>query len=265
MASLGMNRCLTISPHGQGSDDPSDDKHPVRAVRIAADVTEPLLTCEALLAAAACACVLVAACSSQGGHEAEALSRAAHIDGRAACLPGERGYLRASLRGSIDTELDWRGADLQCEGGARPEDRGVRMSFRGPVDAQGRRLRLVFGMAVLPGATVHRATPTNITVIVEGRNQIYATQGDDRCTVEAVAQEPLPSGMPAADRTADRAADRTADRVYRVAARGYCIDPAATLDGSGHLYINRFDFAGQASFEDNEIHAIAAHVDAPLP
>ncbi|MBS0388882.1 MAG: hypothetical protein JSR15_10420, partial [Proteobacteria bacterium] len=51
---------------------------------------------------------------------------------RATCLPGERGYLRASLRGEIDADLDWRGALLQCEGGARPDGRGLRVSFLGP-------------------------------------------------------------------------------------------------------------------------------------
>jgi hypothetical protein len=204
-----------------------------------------------VLGAIASACVVTAACSPHGGQHVAALSPSAPANGRAACLPGERGYLRASLRGAIDTELDWRGAGLQCEGGARPDDRGVRLSFLGPVDVEGRRLRLVFGIAALPGVNAHHATPTNITVIVEGRNQIYATQGDAKCTVEALAQEPLAFGQVAAG------------RVYRVAARGYCIDPAATLDGSGHLYINRFDFAGEARFEDNEIHGIAAQAGAP--
>ena len=44
-------------------------------------------------------------------------------------------------------------------------------------------------------------------------------------------------------------------RLYRVAARGYCIDPATSLDGSERLYMNRFDFAGLARFNDNELHA----------
>ena len=168
----------------------------------------------------------------------------------AACLPGERGYFRARLRGALDTELDWRGAGLQCEGGARPQGRGLRVSFLGPADASGRQLRLVFGIAARPGAGVSRTAPTNVTVIVEGQRQLYATQGDDKCTVESLTQEPVA----AATRPYPGEA-----RLYRVAARGYCIDPAATLDGSARLYINRFDFAGLARFEDNEVHASAAH------
>jgi len=167
-----------------------------------------------------------------------------------ACLPGERGYLRASLRGAIGAELDWRGAALQCEGGARPDGRGVRVSFLGPPDARGQRLRLVFGIAARAGAGATRNAPTNVTVIVEGRQQLYATQGDERCTVESLVQEPVPATAPPSP---------GATLAYRIAARGYCIDPAMTLDGSARLYINRFDFAGLARFEDNELHAAPNH------
>ena len=160
-----------------------------------------------------------------------------------ACLPGDRGYLRASLRGAIEAEPDWRGAALQCEGGARPDGRGVRVSFLGPADAQGHRLRVVFGIAAQPGEPSSAAAATNITVIAEGQNRVYATQGDDKCAVDTLVQEPLVAS----------------GHLYRVAARGYCIDPAATLDGSGRLYVNRFDFAGVARFEDNDLHGSASH------
>ena len=168
------------------------------------------------------------------------------------CLPGERGYLRASLRGAIDTELNWRGAELQCEGGARPGGHGLRVSFLGPPDTKGHRLRLVFGLGVRPGLSTRSPAATNITVIVEGQSQVYTTRGDDRCTVESLVQEPVIeaglSGLSPAPSTYF---------LYRVAARGFCIDPAATLDQRGRLYINRFDFAGLARFEDNDLHAAA--------
>ncbi len=171
------------------------------------------------------------------------------------CLPGERGYLRASLRGAIESDLDWRGASIQCEGGARPDGRGIRVSFLGPADAAGRRLRLVFGVATAPGSARSAAAATNVTVIVEGAARVYTTRGDERCAIDAMVQEPLPLASPVGPAT--HSAD--AGRVYRVAARGYCIDPATLLDGSAPLYINRFDFAGVARFEDNELHAATRH------
>lgn len=161
----------------------------------------------------------------------------------ASCLPGERGYLRVVLRGAMERDLDWRGAPLQCEGGARPEGRGLRVSFSSVAPGAGTKLRLVFGIAAQPGARRSDNLPTNITVIVEGGNRLYATQGDGKCQVESMVQQPL-----------DAAAG---EHAYRIAARGYCVDPATTLDGSGRLYINRFDFAGVARFEALDLSASA--------
>ena len=204
----------------------------------------PVLASLAACALALATCAL-AACSARVAPGPGATAPPA-----AACLPGERGYLRASLRGAIVADLDWRGAALQCEGGARPDGRGVRLSFLGPPDARGQRLRIVFGVAARAGAGITRNAPTNVTVIVEGRQRLYATQGDERCTVESVVQEPIPVAAPPSP---------GALLAYRIAARGYCIDPAMTLDGTVRLYINRFDFAGAARFEDNELHATARH------
>ena len=68
--------------------------------------------------------------------------------------------------------------------------------------------------------------------------------------MESLVQEPVPATAPLSP---------GAVLAYRIAARGSCIDPAMTLDGSARLYINRFDFAGVARFEDNELHAPANH------
>ena len=165
----------------------------------------------------------------------------------AECLPGERGFLRAKFRGALESELDWRGGGLQCEGGARPDGSGLRVSFLGPPDAHGHRLRLVFGIETKPGLGASRAVPTNITVIVEGAKQLYATQGADKCQVETMVQEPVATAH------GNRGASLMRD--YRIAARGYCIDPASSLDGAARLYIDRFDFAGLARFNENELYA----------
>ena len=193
------------------------------------------------------ACTIAAALvSSAACSQRQALGSVA--EAAVNCLPGERGYLRARVRGAIDADIDWRGAQLYCEGGARPDGSGLRVSFGGPPDAQGRRLRFVFGIAASPGSDASHDRPTNVTVIVEGRGQLYATQGEDKCSVESLSQQPLadpePGGTP------------SGLHVYRIAARGSCIDPAATLQGDGRLYINRFDFAGSAQFEESDLHAL---------
>jgi hypothetical protein len=149
----------------------------------------------------------------------------------ARCLPGDRGYLSMRLRGAIDADIDVRGADLGCEGGARPDGQGLRVSFQVPRAGPRPALRVVFGVDAAPRRDAPGPLPTNVTVIVEGQQRVYATQGTQHCSTEGVSQQAI-----------GQAGE------YRVAARGSCIDPAATLDGGERLYVDRFDFAGLAIF-----------------
>jgi len=158
------------------------------------------------------------------------------------CLPGERGYLRMSLRGAINAEIDARGSSLGCEGGERPDGRGLRLSFAVPALAGVPALRIVFGLDAAPRRNATGPLPTNLTLIAEGKQRLYATQGEEHCSIEGLDQQAV----------------GTAGE-YRVAARGSCIDPATTLDGAERLYVNRFDFAGLASFAPEEPGHVAAN------
>ena len=108
------------------------------------------------------------------------------------CLAGTgRGYLRARLRGALDLDVTWDGADLQCEGGPRPDGLGLRVTLAGePRGGGGRRLRFVFGIDDVPEGASVRARPTNVTLIFEGEQRLFATRGDDmalraiRCAID---------------------------------------------------------------------------------
>jgi hypothetical protein len=167
----------------------------------------------------------------------EGPSPASAAESSAGCLASRNGYLRASIRGALDLDLDWRNAEVACEGGARPENRGIRVSFAGPLRADGRRLRLVFGISNATEGRSDRALPTNVTVIFEGEKRIFATRGDDKCTVDELLQE----------RIGDLSG---ASRLYRVVARGFCIAPATSVDHRERIVISRFDFAGRVVYED---------------
>ena len=199
-----------------------------------------------LRCATGCLLLALAACGNRQPANATAppasAPRTAALAETPSCLPGERGYLQASLRGALEAELRWYGSELQCEGGARPDGKGLRLSMAGSLAGDGRRLRLVFGIAARPGENAQRAVPTNITAIVENGNRVYATLGDDKCAVEALQQQPLADTI-----------SSNGMRSYRVAARGYCVDPATTLDGRARLYINRFDLAAIASYEARDL------------
>jgi hypothetical protein len=165
------------------------------------------------------------------------------------CLPGERGYFQAAFRGALQSALDWRGAALDCQGGIRSSERGVRVSLQGTVPGSGERLRINIGIAAAPGASVSGAVPASVTVILEGAQRIYATRDDSHCAVESLRQEALPAELGTRGAPA-----------WRIAARGYCIDPLPALDAASgtageRLYVDRFDFAAIAHFDPEPPHA----------
>lgn len=152
------------------------------------------------------------------------------------CLPGGGGYFKARIRGALNLDINWHNAEMECQGGLRPDGSGLRVSFAGPAHA-GKRLRLVFGLSSVQEGKNARDLPTNLTVILEGGERLFATRGDDHCTVDDLRQERL-------------GAAEAQQRAWRIVARGFCIAPANTLNSDASILVSRFDFAGTAVFED---------------
>jgi hypothetical protein len=164
------------------------------------------------------------------------------------CFSVGGGYLRARLRGALDLDLNWKNADMQCEGGPRPPGRdnrsnGIRVSIGGPMRGDGHRVRVVFGIAGVEEGRGGQALRTNLTILFEGEQRIFATQGDDKCTVDSLTQERVEALGPG------RA-------VYRVVARGFCLGPATSLSRDERVIMTSFDFAGRVEFSDDDRHAI---------
>ena len=154
------------------------------------------------------------------------------------CLPGGNGYLRARIRGALNLDIDWHNAEIECEGGPRPDGSGLRVSFAGPQHADGRRLRMVFGVGTAKEGRTGHDLPTNLTVIFEGEERLFSTRGENHCTVDELRMERLGAlGGP--------------KRTWRIIARGFCIAPANTLNSDARILVSRFDFAGSAVFEDS--------------
>lgn len=162
---------------------------------------------------------------------------------RPGCFVAGDGYLRARLRGALDLDLDWKDAQMQCEGGPRPSGNGVRVSIGGPARGDGRRIRIVFGIGGITEGTSGKALPTNVTVLFEGEARIFATQGDDKCTVDSLTQR----------RVETLGGDHA---IYRVEARGFCLGPATSLSRNERLVLTSFDFAGRVEFSDDDRHDI---------
>jgi hypothetical protein len=157
----------------------------------------------------------------------------------AGCLPTGNGYLKARIRGALNFDIDWRNAELECDGGPRPDGSGIRLAFAGPKRADGRRLRVVFGVSAAREGRAGHSLPTNLTLIVEGAQRLYTTRGEDHCTVDTLSQQRLhTAGAP---------------RRYRIVARGFCVAPAATLNNAERILVSSFDFAGNAVFGDDAV------------
>jgi hypothetical protein len=119
----------------------------------------------------------------------------------------------------------------------RPTDGGIRMRFSRP-DGEGK-LVLVFGIAQLREGKSAQNVPVNVTLIREGAGQFFSTQGDDKCTLDAVTQDAI-VGIPHRSRS------------YQVTARGFCTQPARAVRGNGAVLLSRFDYSGRVDFESQD-------------
>lgn len=188
------------------------------------------------LLALACGCAHTAEPNATGSEQTPPIE----------CLPDGGGYLRARLSGAIEEELHWENEGTECSGAMRPTDGGIRLRF-GRLDPEsGVKIVLVFGVADLREGRAAKALPVNVTVIREGTGEFYGTQGDDKCMLDDVRQEPI-VGIP------------HRSRAYRVIARGFCTEPARAIQGQGAVLLSRFDFAGRVDFEAED-----TEDDAPL-
>jgi len=181
-------------------------------------------------AAAACCTLLVAGC---GHADTTGGTPAPGPTAEIFCAPAPEGFLRARLQGAIDAEIDWSApAVAQCLGGPRPGGDGVRLVYKGAVDAAP--LLIVIGVANLLPGTSARNVAANVTLVREGAGSFYSTQGDDKCALDDVRQEPIEGH----------------DGRYRLSARGYCTQPARALGASdaGSVLVTRFDVSALVDY-----------------
>jgi hypothetical protein len=156
----------------------------------------------------------------------------------ASCLPSHDGFLLARIRGANgagNVDIDWRDADMQCDGGLRPNERGFRLTFVGRLPRDGQQVRLVFGIAAGADEASARNVPTNVTIILEDEQKLYSTASEGKCTIDDLSLQPR---------------DAPLNAWRRVVARGFCTVPVSAIRGEDALLVDRFDFAGGLRDED---------------
>lgn len=175
------------------------------------------------LLAAACFLLGTGGCAQEPADAASSPSAQA-----AGCLAGGDGSFEADVRGALTADLRWSNADMQCDGSPHPDGRSIRITIAGPLPGAASRLRFIFGIDLRDAADgVAQAFPTNLTVLVEGGQQLYATRGHDKCAIETLQRTPLAGSN---------------GRLDRVKVRGYCIDPASDIPGTARLLVPTFSF-----------------------
>ena len=186
--------------------------------------------------------------------------------GLAPCTAPEGAFLHARIAGALELELDFRGANLSCDGMRRPDGKGLRVSFAGALGDE--HLTLVFGVPHLAEGASGRAVPVNVTIIRDG-GRVYGTRGEGKCVLDEVVQTAMAgSVVPVATMSGSQGGyavphapgvDPPAPRHWRIDARGFCLEPArAVAAGSvagDAILLTTFDFRGQLAWEPDPAEA----------
>lgn len=152
-------------------------------------------------------------------------------EGGESCVPGAR--FSGELYGELAAGIDWRGAELDCEGMPRPFDAGARLRFAGPAGSGERRLAFIVALPDLaPGATENELRAT-VTVIEEDNGRFFSNGDNPGCWSDVTAQEAL------------------AGTAASVAVTGivYCLTPLAGQHGNGSVRIGDIGYTGRIDWE----------------
>jgi hypothetical protein len=145
------------------------------------------------------------------------------------CAPG--GFLETALHGAIRADVRWQDDALTCEGMPRPEGRGARLRFSGPLnDAEdGAIVAIILGIPDLARDETESELPTNVTLIEEGAGRFFGTQDTSGCWTDIHEQFPVGA----------------APDVHRVAGTVYCVSPLAELNGGSSISFTDLSFSGR--------------------
>ncbi len=148
------------------------------------------------------------------------------------CPAVDDGYLSGYLYGALDRAIEWRGTDMTCEGGPRPNDDGVRLVFAAPIDDQRPRLVIVLGISGSIGDLIGAERVANVTLIEESSGRFFSSGGQERCwtTVESVDQE--------------------SDRL-RIGGEIYCQGSLPSLSDGSSITLRDFRYSGRLILDDS--------------
>lgn len=141
---------------------------------------------------------------------------------------GDSGYLRTTLYGSFEGEIDWSNGELDCEGMPRPNAAGARLRFAGTTAGSSHSLAFIVAMPGLERGATASELASNVTMIEEGSGRFFSTPGLESCWTDIDAQTRV---------------EGTAD-TWSIAGKLYCITPLPELNGDASVLLSELHFAG---------------------
>ena len=142
----------------------------------------------------------------------------------------ERGALKTSLYGGIETTLSWSGSDMSCESMPRPDGAGLRLRLAGQVSGQ--TLAFIIALPELQPGQAGIESPSNVTATVEGSGRFFSTPDLDTCWTDVLAQTAL----------------QEASSDYLLQGELFCIAPLGELNGDAAVSIARMSFTAPVSW-----------------
>lgn len=183
-----------------------------------------------LLAVGALAAIAFVASQSLGNREQAATSTAMPVSDRVdLCQSVDDAFLSGTLYGAIDRVIEWRGTDMTCEGGPRPDGDGVRLVFAAPA-REGARLVFVIAISGAIGELRGAEHPANLTVIDEASGRFFSAGGQERCwtNVSSVDGD---------------------DQQFRIGGEVYCSGSLPSLSDSSSISLRDFRYSGRLTLD----------------
>jgi len=169
------------------------------------------------------ACAAVTACG--GAHEP---APAPFLPQPAAAASGCGGYLRTTLYGSFEGEIDWSNDELDCEGMPRPDGAGARLRFAGTAANGVQSLAFIIAMPALERGVATRELASNVTMIEEGSGRFFSTPGLETCWTDVDTHAAI---------------ENSAD-TYSISGTLYCIAPLPEVNGNTSVSLRELQFDG---------------------
>ena len=143
-------------------------------------------------------------------------------------LCGDGGTLQAELYGAIAGRISWDRFAVECSGMPRPEGRGARLRFAGPLDADDRRVALIIAIPDLERGLTGDELESNVTLIEEGSGRFFSTSTLGNCLTNV-------TDVAATDDSGDR---------YSISGTLFCVAPLAEVNGNSSVSIAELHFSG---------------------